>query len=283
MNSTAFLMRKVLYLFLLSFLVIHVNSCTTPKNVAYFQNAEDIRGMMLQVEQPLRLRPKDKINIIVNTSDPLLARQFNLTAATNSIRSVGNTDSPLLTAGGSTSGTAQILAYTVDEQGDISFPVLGKVSVIGKTRQEVSAYLHDRLIERELIKDPIVTVEYVNLGVNVLGEVSRPGRINIQKDFFTILDAITFAGDLTIDGQRENVMVMREVDGEDQTFVINLCDRQDMLSSPAYYLQQNDVVYVSPNPKRKRESKTTGNIFNQPAIWVSVAGLLTTISALLWK
>lgn len=282
MNSSVLAMRKILS-FVFSLIVVYFSSCTTPKNVVYFQNAEAIRGMTLQDEQPLRLRPKDKINIIVNTSDPLLVRQFNLTAATNNMRSVGNTDSPLLTAGGSSSSTAQILAYTVDEQGDISFPVLGKVSVVGKTRQEVSVYLHDRLIERELIKDPIVTVEYVNLGVNVLGEVNRPGHINIQKDFFTILDAITYAGDLTIDGQRENVMVMREVDGEDQTFVINLCDRQDMLSSPAYYLQQNDVVYVSPNSKRKRESKTTGNIFNQPAIWVSLAGLLTTISALLWK
>ena len=144
-------------------------------------------------------------------------------------------------------------------------------------------FLQNRLIERELIKDPIVTVEYVNLGVNVLGEVSRPGRINIQKDFFTILDAITYAGDLTIDGQRENVKVMREVDGEDQTFVINLCDRQDMLSSPAYYLQQNDVVYVTPNPKRRREANSTGNTFSQPSLWISLASLLTTLGALLLK
>lgn len=258
-------------------------SCSTPTNVAYFQNAEDIRGMTLQKEQPLRLRPKDKINIVVNSADPMLVAQFNLTASTYSMRSLGSNTTPLTTTGGTGGGTAQILAYTVDEQGDINFPVIGKVSVEGKTRQEVADYLRRRLIERDLIKDPIVTVEYVNLAISVLGEVNRPGRIEMMKDNFTILDAIAFAGDLTIDGQRENIMVFREVDGEDQTYVINLCDRQNVLSSPAFYLQQNDVVYVTPNAKRKREAKTTGNIFNQPSVYISVVSLLTTISALLWK
>ncbi len=259
-------------------------SCSTPKNVAYFQDAEQIRGMTLQNEQPLRLRPKDKINIVINTSDPMLVSQFNLTAASSSMRSLGATESPLLTMGNSSgSSTAQILAYTVDEQGDIIFPVLGKVSVGGKTRQEVASYLHDRLVARELVKDLIVTVEYVNLGINVLGEVNRPGRLEIQKDNITIIDAITYAGDLTIDGQRENVMVFREIDGEEHSFVINLCDRQSLLNSPAYYLQQNDVVYVTPNSKRRREARTSGNTFNQPSVWISLASLMTTISALLLK
>lgn len=276
-------MRYSRYLLTVS-LVLWLAGCTAPKNVAYFQNAERIRGMSLQTEQPLRLRPKDKINIVVNTFDPLLVGQFNLTAATNSLRSLGTTESPLLTMGNNGgSSTAQILAYTVDEQGDIVFPVLGKVAVAGKTRQEVATYLHDRLIARELVKDPIVTVEYVNLGINVLGEVNRPGRIDIQKDYFTIIDAISEAGDLTINGQRDNVKVMREVDGEDQTFVINLCDRQAMLSSPAYYLQQNDVVYVAPNSKRRRESRSTGNTFSQPSFWISLASLLTTLGALIIK
>ena len=276
-------MRYSRYLLTVS-LVLWLAGCTAPKNVAYFQNAENIRGMALQTEQPLRLRPKDKINIVVNTFDPLLVGQFNLTAATNSLRSLGTTDPPLLTMGNNGgSSTAQILAYTVDEQGDIVFPVLGKVTVAGKTRQEVATYLHDRLIARELVKDPIVTVEYVNLGINVLGEVNRPGRIDIQKDYFTIIDAISEAGDLTINGQRDNVKVMREVDGEDQTFVINLCDRQAMLSSPAYYLQQNDVVYVAPNSKRRRESRSTGNTFSQPSFWISLASLLTTLGALIIK
>ncbi len=274
-------MEKYIY-YILFFVVGWLSSCSTPNNVAYFQNADAIRGMTLQKEQPFRLRPKDKINIVVSSTDPMLVNQFNLTSVSHNMNALGTTLAPQTSVGGSTSG-ASILAYTVDEQGDINFPVLGRVAVGGKTRQEVAAYLRARLIERELVLDPIVTVEYVNLAVNVLGEVNHPGRINVQKDFFTILDAIAAAGDLTITGQRENIMVMREVDGEDFTYIINLCDRQDMLLSPAYYLQQNDVVYVTPNSKRQRESKSIGNTFNQPSFWLSLASFLTTLGALLIK
>ena len=259
------------------------SNCSAPNNIAYFQNAEVIRGMTLQNEQPFRLRPKDKINIVVNSADPLLVQQFNLTTVSRTMNPLGTNQAPQTSIGSSSGSGTQILAYTVDEQGDINFPVLGKVAVSGKTRQEVAAYLRSRLIERDLVKDPIVIVEYVNLGVNILGEVNRPGHLDVMKDYFTILDAIAAAGDLTINGQRENVMVFREIDGEDQTFVINLCDRQNLLSSQAYYLQQNDVIYVSPNPKRKREAKSMGNTFNQPSIWISLASLLTTITALLLR
>ena len=277
-------MKKHIKNLLFVSLICLLGSCAAPQNVAYFQNAEAIRGMTLQKEQPLRLRPKDKINVLVSSADPMLVTQFNLTAATGNMRSLGSTTAPTTTAGNtSSSGTAQLLAYTVDEQGDINFPVLGKVAVGGQTRQEVAEYIRRRLIERDLVRDPIVTVEYVNLSVNILGEVNHPGRIEITKDYFTIVDAIAEAGDLTIAGQRENVMVHREVDGEDQTYIINLCDRQDMLNSPAYYLQQNDVVYVTPNHKKRREANTTGNTFNQPSIWISIASLLTTITALLTR
>lgn len=273
-------MKKTIHILFFLGLVSWLCSCSTPKNVAYFQNAEEIRGMTLQYEQPLRLRAKDKINILVSSSDPMLVSQFNLTAAATTMRSLGNTSAPQTSIGSGGSTSAQLLAYTVDEQGDINFPVLGKVSVVGLTRQEVAEYIRKRLVDRDLVRDPIVTVEYVNLSVNVLGEVNHPGRINLQKDYYTIVDAITDAGDLTINGQRENVMVMREVDGEDQTYFVDFCDRQSLLYSPAYYLQQNDVIYVSPNPKKKRESKTTGNTFNQPSVWISLASLLSTLTAI---
>ena len=276
------LMKKIIHITFLVALTVWLSSCSTPKNVAYFQNAEAIRGMTLQNEQPFRLRPKDKINIIVSSTDPMLVNQFNLTSVSQNLHALGTTLAPQTSVGGSTGGTS-ILAYTVDEQGDITFPVLGKVAVGGKTRQEVADYIRARLIERELVLDPIVTVEYVNLAVNVLGEVNKPGRIYAQKDYLTILDAIAEAGDLTITGQRENIVVMREVDGEDQTYIINLCDRQQALSSPAYYLQQNDVVYVTPNPKRKREARSAGNTLNQPSFWISLATFLTTLGALLLK
>ena len=269
------------YSYILFAMVMLLLGCSAPKNVAYFQDAEQIRGMALQPEQPLRLRPNDKINIIVNSADPLLIQQFNLNANTSNNRSLGTTVTPQLTAGSVTNSGGLILAYTVDEQGDIDFPVLGKVSVKGKMRQEVADYIRQRLIARDLVRDPIITVEFVNLNIKVLGEVNRPGRIDILRDNYTILDAIADAGDLTINGQRENIMVMREIDGEDATYIVNLCNRQEMLNSPAYYLQQNDVVYVTPTHNRQREANSTGNTFTQPGFWISVASLLTTITALL--
>lgn len=276
-------MHRITYLITSFYFIFLFLSCSAPQNIAYFQNASDIIGMAVQPEQQFRLRPEDKINIIVNSSDPMLEQQFTLTASTSS-RTLGAATNPQIMAGKqSSSGSGMIIAYTVDEQGDINFPVLGKISVIGKTRIEVADYISRRLVERDLVKDPIVTVEYVNIGINILGEVKNPGHIEIVKDHFTILDAIASAGDLTINGQRENVMVSRQVDGEDQTFFINLCDKQQMLSSPAYYLQQNDVVVVTPNDKAKRGSTVNGNTVYTPAFWISVASALCTVAALIIK
>lgn len=263
-------------LLLMSFL-----SCSTPKNVAYFQDATRLNGMLAQAEQQFRLRPGDKISIVVNSSNPMLEHQFTLTTPSNNyvLGSTVKQDA----ASGTLNGYRQMVAYTVDEQGTIEFPVLGKISVMGKTRMEVADYIQNRLIARELVSDPIVTVEYVNLGVNVLGEVNASGHVDINKDHFTIIDAIAKAGDLTINGNREKVLVTRQVDGETKTYNLDLTNMQSTYNSPAYYLQQNDVIYVSPTNKRKREANASGNTFNNPSIWISIASLLTTITALIIK
>ena len=266
---------------MLSIAVAWLTSCFTPQNITYFQDAAVVNGMALQAEQQLRLRPEDKINIVVNSSNPLLEQQFTLTTA-NMNRTLGSSVTPKTTAGSAT-GNAQVVAYTVDEQGTIDFPVLGKISVGGKTRKEVSQYIQQRLVARELVSDPIVTVEYVNMGVNVLGEVGKPGHIDITKDHFTIVDALSYAGDMTINGDRCNVLVSRQSDGANLVYTIDMTNMQSVLNSPAYYLQQNDLVYVSPNNKRKRESNATGNTFNNPSVWISIASLLTTITALILK
>lgn len=256
-------------------------SCSTPKDVTYFQDAESLNNMAMQAEQQFRLKPEDKINIVVNSSNPMLAQQFTLTT-TNSKNILGSSVSPKTTVGGSV-GNTQMIAYTVDEQGTIDFPVLGKISVGGKTRREVAEYIQDRLIARELVSDPIVTVEYVNMGVNVLGEVNKAGHIDITKDHFTIIDALAYAGDMTITANRRNVLVTRQEEGANQVYQLDMTNMQEVLNSPAYYLQQNDLVYVSPNNKRKREARASGNTFNTPAIWISIASLLTTITALIIK
>lgn len=266
-------------LLLLSVLSLCLVGCSAYRDVAYFQNAEEVRGMTLQPQQPIQFQNGDRINVIVNSADPLLMQQFNLLLHFSGVTPMGSVGATRSTYNGGTN----VLAYTVDEQGDINFPVLGQVAVKGKTREEVAEYIQARLYERGLVKDPIVTVEYVNLSVIVLGEVNRPGRIEIKKDYFTIFDALAAAGDLTINGQRDNVMVSRQVDGEDETYFINLCDKQDVLSSPAFYLQQNDLIYITPTSKRRHMADSTGNVFAQPTFWMSFVSFLITTSALLFK
>ena len=263
-------------------LVLLLGSCAAPSNISYFQDAAALNQMAVSEIEQFKLRPEDKINIIVNSANPMLENQFTLTSRGNVQQTFGASVPPVTSAGGSGSSNLPI-AYTVDDQGTIKFPILGKISVAGKTRKEVAQYIEERLMARDLVEDPIVTVEYVNIGVNVLGEVNKAGRINVTKDHFTVLDAITGAGDLTINGKRENVMVCRQVDGVNQVYYLDLTNMQSLLQSPAYYLQQNDLVYVSPNSKRKREANSVGNTFTTPAIWISIASLLTTITALILK
>lgn len=245
-------------------------SCTTPQSVAYFQDAEYLNNMAVEAEQQFRLRPEDKINIIVNSSNPMLEQQFTLRAGSGSSNVLGASVTPMNMAG-RTGGSGVMIAYTVDEQGTINFPILGKISVGGKTRKEVAEYIEDRLIARELVDDPIVTVEYVNMGINVLGEVNSPGHKDINRDHFTIIDAIASAGDLTINGKRTNIMVSRKVNGALQTYFLDLTNMQQTMKSEAYYLQQNDLVYVAPNHRKMRESRAVGNTFNTPGIWLSLA------------
>ena len=280
-------MRKKFHLpslpsFAFVLLLVLAGSCSTPKDITYFQDAESLNNMALQTVQQFRLRPEDKINIVVNSSNPLLEQQFTLTTSTNSSNILGAETTPKTTAGKS-SGNSQVIAYTVDEQGTINFPVLGKIRIAGMTRQEVSTYIKDRLIARELVTDPIVTVEYVNLSVNVLGEVNSPGNVPISKDHFTLLDALSMAGDLTINGNRRTVLVNRKVDGINKVYQVDLTNMQQTLLSPAYYLEQNDLVYVQPNNKRKRDSTVNGNTLHTPYLWMSISSLLVSIAALLTR
>ena len=274
------IIRKYIRRGTLSLMAALLYSCSTPKDIAYFQDAAALNGMALQTEQQFRLRPEDKINIIVNSSNPLLEQQFTLTAKTSGNSSLGADVKPETTAGGTSGGNGMLLAYTVDEQGTIDFPLLGKIRVEGMTRGEVASYIKGRLVERELVSEPIVTVEYVNLSVNVLGEVGKPGNVPITKDHFTIVDALSRAGDMNINGNRRAVMVNRNVDGVNEVYYIDMTNMQQALLSPAYYLQQNDLVYVVPNNKRKRESTDMGNTFHGPYIWLSIASLLASLIAI---
>jgi len=248
--------------------------CSTPKNIAYMQDSYNDAIVETIKANPIRLKPMDKISIVVNSRDPQIATMFNLIYTSVHL----GTGTSL--SGGLSNGGQMVLPYTVDKDGEIDFPVLGKVKVAGLTRAETADHIKNLLIASNQIKDPVVTVDFMNLGFSILGEVSRPGRYRIDRDAYTILDAISQAGDLTINGQRENVTLIRNYGTAQEIFYkMNLTDTEDIFSSPAYYLEQGDIVYVTPNPKRRRESTVSANSAFTPSFWISLASTATSITS----
>jgi polysaccharide export outer membrane protein len=263
---------KIRTLLAVSALVAAFGSCATPK-VAYLSDMS--AGTEEQIIHPLEIRvqPEDQISILVNSKDPKLVDLFNLPIVS---RQVGT--------GITYTGQARGLSgYTIDSEGYIDFPVLGKLYIAGMNREEIASYIKNELVGNDLVKDPVVTVEFLNLTVSVLGEVVRPGRFNIDKDKLTILDAISMAGDLTIYGKRNNVTVQRDEDGKKVIYKVDLTSGYDLYASPAYYMQQNDVVYVEPNSMRARQSTVNGNNVRSSSFWISLTSLLTTVLVLFVK
>lgn len=254
-------------------------ACNTSKKVLYVQDLNPGSQVAIQASQnPITVQPEDKLSIIVNSRDPQLTALFNLPKVNKMISQTStNGSSP------ASNNSNDVLGYTVDKNGEIDFPVLGKIKVAGMTREEIAQYIKEQLIAKNLVKDPIVTVEYMNLCFTVIGEVSSPGRYGIDRDHTTIIDAISMAGDLTINGKRNTVKVIRNEDGVQRVYGIDLTSGADIYSSPAYYLQQNDVIYVEPNGLKARQSTVNGNTVRSTAFWFSVISLITSLSVLLFK
>lgn len=270
-------MKKSL-LSLISILGLLVSSCSTPKNITYFPDLST--GTILQAEQfnDIKVRPEDKLSIVVSTQDPALSALFNLVQVQNRLSTTTSTTN---TVGNSGSSGSQVSYYTVDTNGDINFPVLGKIHIAGMSREGVAEYIASQLVKRDLVKDPIVTVEFANTGISIVGEVHSPGRYEFNKDHVTIVDAIAMAGDLTMNGKREDILVMRNLgNGRQEAYRVNLLDARQLAASPVYYLQQDDVIYVEPNDKVKRETTPNGNTPYTPAFWVSMGSFAITIATL---
>jgi polysaccharide export outer membrane protein len=257
-------------------------SCATPANIAYFQDAVNDTTLTPAKARPIRLKPNDQISVIVNSRDPQVTAMFNLPYYTTRI---GETQTLTSTAGTGSSLTTSnsISGYTVDANGYIDFPVIGPVLVADRTREQTAEHIKELLIESRQIKDPVVTVEFMNLGFSVLGEVNRPGRFKIDRDRFTILDAIGLAGDLTINGQREDVTLIRHDGKKDHVYKLNLLDARQMYASPAFYIQQGDVIYVTPNDKRRREATINGNNVRSSSFWISIGSLATSVALLIFR
>ena len=252
-----------------------LSSCGSSKEVVYFQDMKPGETeISLPPVQAITVRPEDKISIIVNSRDPQLTDLFNLPYVS---RQLGQS---LRTNGLSTGTNNGISGYTVDAEGNIDFPVLGKVHVAGMMREEIAEHIKNELVTKNLVKDPVVTVEFMNLCVSVMGEVNNPGRFAIDRDRVTILDALSMAGDLTIYGNRQKVLILRQEDGQQRVYGINLTSGEHVYTSPAYYLQQNDVVYVEPNNVRSRQSTVNGNNVRSTSFWFSLASLLTSLTTI---
>ena len=268
----------ILYSLLLSVMGAGVlSSCGTSKDVVYFQDLKPGESEIIMPEvKAITVQPEDKISIIVNSRDPQLTDLFNLPYVS---RQLGQS----LRNGLSTGTNNGVSGYTVDAEGDIDFPVLGKVHVAGMIREEIAEHIKNELVTKNLVKDPVVTVEFMNLCVSVMGEVNNPGRFAIDRDRITILDALSMAGDLTIYGNRQKVMVLRQEDGQQRVYGVNLTSGEHVYTSPAYYLQQNDVVYVEPNDVRARQSTVNGNNVRSTSFWISLASLLTSVAILIFN
>ena len=244
---------KRLLLAISAVLMIVLASCDSQKRVLYFQDLPPGAKDTIQDTLLIRLQVSDNVNIHVSARDPEISELFNT-------RSAGST----------TAGGASKSGYTIDSNGDINFPVLGKIHVVGMTREELTDYMTNLLEERQLVRDPVVTVEFGNLSVLVLGDASSSTRLPINKDYYTILDAMTDMGDLQLTGVRETVKVLRNDNGVVTAYNVDLRSAKDIYSSPVYYLQQNDVIYIAPNPKHTRGYYQNASLLVTPSFWTSL-------------
>ncbi len=261
------MMKQIFFLLL----IFCMTSCATQQKILYFQD-RDVNKEIETIEGgEIRFQPNDIISIFVTSKNPELASVFNLPRIQGSI---GSSSSAI-----ASSGQNGVLNYTIDSEGCIDFPVLGSIKVEGFTKTELSKHIKAQILSSNLIKDPVVIVEYVNLSFSTMGEVTRPGQYFLTKEKTSILEALSMSGDLTINGIRDKVFLTRKINDKLITYQIDL-KSQGIYKSPAYFIQQNDIIYVEPNKVRSNQSTVNGNAVRSVGFWVSIASFLTSITTL---
>lgn len=255
-------------LLLLLALPLLIAGCTSYKNVPYLQNPEVVNE--LEKDLPMydaEIMPKDLLSITVNATDPQSAAPFNLTVQTPMNAALANIN---------TTSQPTLQQYLVNNEGEIDFPVIGRLKVGGLTKNKAESLLCGKL--KEYLKEiPIVTVRMANYKISVLGEVTRPGSFTISNEKVNILEALAMAGDMTIYGVRDNVKLIRE-DTKGKREIINLnLNNAGIVTSPYYYLRQNDILYVTPNKTKAKNS----DIGNSTTLWFSATSILVSIASLL--
>ena len=260
-------MKKFIYSELVALtMVLMLSGCGSTKNVAYFQNADSISLAASKMLYEAKIMPKDELTITVITTDPKVAMPFNL-AVSNTIG----------TSGQLSSSQGSLQGYLVDNNGNIEFPVVGTLHVGGLTKKQaedlVKSKIKPYLADSE---NPIVTVRMASYHVSVIGEVTKPGIISVPQEKMSVLEALAQAGDLTIYGKRDNVLLIRQdAEGEKHTYRMNLNDA-NIINSPFYYLQQNDIIYVEPNKVKAQNS----SIGSSTTLLMSGLSILTSIASL---
>lgn len=241
--------------------ILLCTSCATRKDLIYFQPDSVELHTSYENNAP-HLQPGDILTIAVTADDVRATQPFNQVSAYNA--GTINATNPFLPT------------YTIDSEGFIDFPKLGKIKLVGKTRTQAIDLIREQV--SKFIVSPGVSINIRNFKVSVLGEVKSPGSFVIDNDRITILEAIAMAGDLTINGVRQNVLVVREQNGQKREYRLDLTKRES-LNSPAYYLAQNDVIYIEPNGARIQSSKYTQN----NSLFISIASIVITMISVLTR
>lgn len=247
-------------------------SCSS-KKLAYFQNAEEnIPVELAKRDYTIKIAPADELMITVNSEVPEAAIAYNMPLA-NPAKVTGEENSRELIE---VTSTSRMQTYIVDPEGYINFPVLGRIHVAGLTTRQLATSLTERLSKD--VENPYVRVEIVNFKVNVMGEVLKPSAVTVRGDRFSVMDALASAGDMTVFGRRDNLLVMREEDGQIKYHRLDMTDPK-VVESPYYYLQQNDVVYVEPTTKRSNQSEAQANGYKVQIISAvsSICSVLSTM------
>lgn len=256
------LLSVVLFAFLLG-------ACSVPKDVVYLQGVDQLtpeRLKEMSQTYTTRIVPDDMLNITVAAWDPTVTTPFN--PPTYAYAKEG--EQPVF-------ASQTMYNYIVDKDGYINFPVLGRIKVEGLTREEIS-----RMLEKDIskyIKDPLVTVQLVNFKVTLMGEIARPGGFTIKTDRISVFDAIGLGGDLTINADRKNVLVIRDNKGVKEFARLDLTS-PELLASPYYYLQQNDVIYIEPNKAKKKNSRYSQAEQYNVTVFSSVISAVSIITAM---
>ena len=260
---------KHLGIFILGALLLA--SCATNKRAAYIQQVQTDIPTAIEQDYQIRIKPLDRLTVTINSKDPELAAPFNAASSYNSLNGLSSYSS-------SSNGNLQIL--TVDKEGKIQLPIIGEIDCDGLTRNELAKKIENTIRENGMVHDPIVIIQFADVKFSVLGEVARPGQFSITKDRISLFDALAMAGGLTIYGQRENVALIREENGMRTVHYFDL-KNPDILTSPYFYLQQDDVVYVTPNKYKAQAGEINQNrsfYISLVSVAVSVATLLVTIT-----